>query len=100
MPSKTKAVNTDGTIDELTRLVFELRNDVQQLHQAFESAQIAPNPSRLLKLKEVGNRLGVSERTVTRLLDSKKLRRQYVGNSVRVSEADVDAFIAVQRRRA
>lgn len=53
-------------------------------------------PEAMLSKSDVGERLGVSHRTVTRLIDAGQLRAFKVGQQVRIRERDLDAFIASQ----
>lgn len=46
---------------------------------------------------ETAELLGVSSRTVTRLIQSGDLRAHRVGRAVRISDADLDAFLALNR---
>jgi len=59
--------------------------------------KIAPREStqeRLLRVEEVGHRLGVSERTVWRLANSRQLAKPLsIGRCRRWRKADVDAYV-------
>lgn len=50
----------------------------------------------LLRKAEVGERLGVSHRTVTRLIESGQLRALKVGAQVRIREADLLRYLDQQ----
>lgn len=52
---------------------------------------------KLLTVKEVADRLAVSESTVFRLLRSGKLRPIKLGRALRFDEQDVAAFIEQQK---
>jgi len=52
---------------------------------------------RLLSVAAVALHLGVSEKTVRRLIQSGKLPSLRVGRQIRVSEPDLAAFIARSR---
>jgi excisionase family DNA binding protein len=54
----------------------------------------------LLNIKQVQEILGLSERTVFRLIKNKELQGFKVGREWRFEEKDIDAFIANQRNRA
>lgn len=53
-------------------------------------------PETVLSKNDVGERLGVSHRTVTRLIHAKKIKAFKVGQQVRIRQCDLDAFIAAQ----
>lgn len=50
-------------------------------------------PPRLLRVAEVAELLGVCERTVRRLIAGGELRHHRIGHAVRVSEADLRAYL-------
>jgi excisionase family DNA binding protein len=54
----------------------------------------------LLNVKEVQERLGISESTLFRLLRAKKLKGFKVGRVWKFEESDIEAFIQQQRREA
>lgn len=54
----------------------------------------------LLNLEQVSQMLGVSERTVVRLVENKELIGFKVGRSWKFDEADIDAYIQKQKERA
>ena len=53
----------------------------------------------LLKIPEVARRLDVSEKTVRRWIDRGELPVHRLGSSIRISEADLSAFLAQRRSR-
>jgi excisionase family DNA binding protein len=53
----------------------------------------------LYTLTEVANLLQVSVRSVQRLIASGRLRAIRVGRLPRISDAELDAYLASQRRR-
>ena len=53
---------------------------------------------RGLTVVEVKDRLGVSEKTVRRLLADGSLHHHRIGHLVRIAEEDFDAFVAARRR--
>ena len=55
---------------------------------------------RILSLEEVAKLLGVSERTVVRLVDSKALIGFKVGRSWKFEADDIEAYIQQQKKRA
>jgi excisionase family DNA binding protein len=56
-------------------------------------------PGRLLTVREVAARLGVCTALVYTLCDRGELPHVRVSNAIRVTDADLDAYIASQRRR-
>ncbi len=54
-------------------------------------------PKSFLTVRQVAERCGVSERTVRRWIKTGELRAHQLGRSVRVSEEDLAAFLAVHR---
>ena len=56
--------------------------------------------AELLTLDQVADKLQVSRRTVERLREQGRLRVVMVGRLVRVTERELEAYIASQRRRA
>jgi len=56
--------------------------------------------ARIISLEQVSKLLGVSERTVVRLVENKELTGFKVGRSWRFDEADIDAYIQKQKERA
>ena len=56
--------------------------------------------ARIISLEQVSKLLGVSERTVVRLVENKELLGFKVGRSWKFDEADVDAYIQKQKERA
>ncbi len=53
----------------------------------------------LLNIKQVQEILGLSERTVFRLIKSKELQGFKVGREWRFEQKDIDAFITEQRKK-
>lgn len=53
--------------------------------------------SKMLSVKEVAERLGVSMRTIHRLIAAGHLRSCTIGRSRRISEDDLQTFIALRR---
>lgn len=54
---------------------------------------------RLLTISQVADYLGVSTKTVQRLVKSGTLKHHYITDRlVRIAEADANAFIAARRR--
>jgi excisionase family DNA binding protein len=56
-------------------------------------------PDRLLDLKEVASIMGLSVPTIRRAIRHRKLAVHRLGGAIRVSEADLQAFLT-QRRQA
>ncbi len=54
---------------------------------------------KIISLEEVAKLLGVSGRTVVRLVEKKELTGFKVGRSWKFDEADVDAYIQKQKQR-
>jgi excisionase family DNA binding protein len=54
----------------------------------------------LLNIKQVQEILGLSERTVFRLIKNKELQGFKVGREWRFEQKDIDAFITEQRKKA
>jgi len=57
-------------------------------------------PGKLLDVKQVQDILGLSERTVFRLIKNGELRGFKVGREWRFEEKDIDAYIERQRQKA
>ena len=55
---------------------------------------------KIISLEQVSKLLGVSGRTVVRLVEKKELTGFKVGRSWKFDEADVDAYIQKQKQRA
>ncbi len=53
--------------------------------------------TRLLTRRQVAERLSLSTKTIDRLIRSGALPSHHIGRSVRVSEADLAAFVAIRR---
>ncbi len=53
----------------------------------------------LLKISEVARRLDVSDKTVRRWIERGELPVHKLGHSIRISEADLSAFLAQRRSR-
>ncbi len=49
---------------------------------------------KMLRVHDVADRLGVSERTVFRWLETHALRGHRLGRAVRISEGDLDDFLS------
>ncbi len=56
------------------------------------------SPSEFLSPKQVAVELGVSIRSVHRLIDRRELRVHRIGRLIRVSREDFAAYLARQRR--
>jgi len=52
----------------------------------------------LLNKKDVAERLGVSHRTVTRLIESGQLKALRIGAQVRIRVSDLEKFIAARAK--
>ena len=61
------------------------------------TAMLPPVPAHLLSVQVVAQRLGVSTKTVRRLIDSKAIVVHRIGRQIRVSEVDLAAYIQCQR---
>jgi excisionase family DNA binding protein len=61
------------------------------------AARNAPAALRFHTIREVAERLNVCERTVRRWIDSKSLPAHRPGRLVRISNADLAAFLATHR---
>jgi len=57
-------------------------------------------PAKLLNIKEVQEILGLSERTVFRLIEKKELKGFKVGREWRFEEEDVTNYIKEQRAKS
>ena len=55
---------------------------------------------KIISLEEVAKLLGVSGRTVVRLVEKRELTGFKVGRSWKFDETDVDAYIQKQKQRA
>jgi excisionase family DNA binding protein len=55
---------------------------------------------KLLTVEEAADRLGTSARFVRRLVAERRIAYVKVGRHVRISEADMDAFVAAGRVEA
>lgn len=53
-----------------------------------------------IDLEQVAKILGVSERTVLRLLAKKEIKGFKVGRSWRFAQADIDTYVEQQRKKA
>lgn len=53
-------------------------------------------PEVVLDKREAAEALGVSHRTITRLIEAGKIRSFKVGQQVRIREKDLDAFVQAQ----
>ena len=54
----------------------------------------------LLTLDQVADRLQVSRRTVERLVAAGRIRIVRIGRAIRVTERELEAYVAAQRGRA
>jgi excisionase family DNA binding protein len=54
-------------------------------------------PTKLRTIDETADRFNTSTRTVRRLIDSKALPVHRLGRLVRISDADIEAFLAANR---
>jgi excisionase family DNA binding protein len=52
---------------------------------------------RFFTIAEIAQFVGMSERTVRRWVEHKKLVAHYFGTAVRIAEHDLRAFLAAQR---
>jgi excisionase family DNA binding protein len=59
--------------------------------------QPAPKHRHLLTIDQVAGFLAVSPKTVRRMIKDNRLPYHRISGSVRVSSADLDAFIAISR---
>ncbi len=57
-------------------------------------------PQELLNIKQVQDKLGVSERTVFRLIKDGELKGFKVGREWRFEESDIEDYIMRQRKKA
>jgi len=55
---------------------------------------------RIINLEQVAKLLGVSERTIVRLVENKELIGFKVGRSWKFEETDIEAYIQRQKERA
>ena len=55
-------------------------------------------PRALLTVQHLATRLGVSDKTVRRLIASGSLSAHRIGRGVRISEDDLEIFLATRRR--
>lgn len=55
---------------------------------------------KIIDLEQVAKLLGVSERTIVRLVENKELIGFKVGRSWKFEETDIDAYIQRQKERA
>ncbi len=61
-------------------------------------APVVRNSGRLLRVREVAELLSVSKATVYSLIDRHELERIWVGTSIRVPSASLDAFVGQNQR--
>ena len=71
--------------------------DKPERHRA--SMPPLPGTSRLLTVREVAGRLAVSTATIYALCERGQIRHVRISNAIRVELAEVEAFVARQRRR-
>jgi excisionase family DNA binding protein len=53
---------------------------------------------RLYSINEIADALGVSTKTVRRLIDASELHASRIGRQLRISEEDYRTFVALRRR--
>jgi excisionase family DNA binding protein len=58
----------------------------------------ANNRNRLFTIRDVADLAGVSIMTVRRWIDHQGLQIHRLGRLVRISQADLDAFLAIKRQ--
>ena len=61
-------------------------------------APVVRNSGRLLRVREVAELLSVSKATVYSLIDRHELERIWVGTSIRVTSASVEALVSQKGR--
>jgi excisionase family DNA binding protein len=54
-----------------------------------------PEPICLYSVKEVAEQCGLSEKTIRRMIDARKLRAQRAGRSIRITHAELLAFLGL-----
>ncbi|HEX9952140.1 MAG TPA: helix-turn-helix domain-containing protein [Rubricoccaceae bacterium] len=92
-------------IRRLLRLVAEVVRESVRTELAAMSTEPAPGPAALLSYVEVAGILGVSKRTVERLVDRGELGTVRAGSAPRVHPDALDAYVRFkaaghgQRRR-
>jgi excisionase family DNA binding protein len=69
------------------------------LYSRWKAKENTMNES-FLNLEQVAKVLGVSERTVLRLLDKKEIKGFKVGRAWRFAQSDIDEYVEQQRKRA
>ena len=74
------------------------RREAEQLRELLEHALKRLAPTRALSVPEVAEQLSISRAGVYNLFNAGQLPRTKVGRSVRVLQADVDAFLERSRR--
>jgi excisionase family DNA binding protein len=79
------------TIEEIGVIIKSL-NDIRR-----EEKQLA---GPILDIKQVQEKLGVSERTIFRLIEKGELTGFKVGRAWRFEESDIDEYIIRQRQKA
>ena len=57
-------------------------------------------PEKLLSIKQVQEILGLSERTIFRLIKNGEIQGFKIGREWRFTEADINAYIEKQRQKA
>lgn len=55
------------------------------------------SPALLLTIQTVAERLGVSTKTIRRLIQAKSIIIHRIGRQIRISEADLAAYVRSQR---
>jgi excisionase family DNA binding protein len=61
------------------------------------TAMLPPVPAHLLPVQVVAQRLGVSTKTVRRLIDRKAIVVHRIGRQIRISEPDLAAYVQSRR---
>ena len=60
-------------------------------------SRTAPSAPRYFTISDVADSLSVSNRTVRRWIDRRLLIAHRIGGTIRIAEADLNAFLAVHR---
>jgi excisionase family DNA binding protein len=67
------------------------------MNKTFAAASPRSTSGPLLSISAVAKRLDVSTRTVRRLIDDKSIAIHRIGRQIRISEADLAAYVQSQR---
>jgi excisionase family DNA binding protein len=67
------------------------------MNKTFAPASLPPISGPLLSISAVAKRLDVSIRTVRRLVNDKAIAIHRIGRQIRISEADLAAYVQSQR---